>query len=99
MTNSCQICQKDGTARNPAILLQELGALHHAGHALLICQDCLARREIKSWAAKREIGAEIARALEEHPQSHGHYSYLGEPNRIHLVRLRSGWVAQHVTLS
>ena len=95
MTN-CEVCHKDGSTRNPIILLQELGLDNDPPYRIHLCQSCLARREVTSWSTKRAIGEELARALAEHPQSHGHYSYLGEPDRIHLVRLRSGWLAQRV---
>jgi hypothetical protein len=97
--HGCEVCQHQGTSRNPIILLQELGINNEPPYRIGLCQSCLSKREVMSWSAKRAIGEEIARALAEHPQSHGHYSYLGEPNRIHLVRMRSGWLAQHVGVS
>ena len=98
--NVCQLCNDEGTPENPAFLLQELGlGPAQPDRFLLICRDCLARREVVSWSSKREIGHEIARALADHPGKHGHYTYLEDPNFIHLVRLRSGWVTQHVTVA
>lgn len=97
MNDHCEICNNTPRRGNPLILLQELGGGDgNHENRIQLCRACLGRREVMSWSTKRAIGEEIARALEEHPQTHGHYSYLAEPNKIHLVRLRSKWVAQHV---
>lgn len=98
MSDHCEICTNPASRGNPLILLQELGSGDgtHDANRLLLCRACLGQREVMSWSTKRAIGEEIARALEEHPSTHGHYSYLAEPTKIHLVRLRSRWVAQHV---
>lgn len=99
MQSRCEVCRASSSPKNPVVLLQELGLSNEPPYRVHLCHGCLSRREVKAWNAKRGVGEEIARALSEHPQSHGHYSYLGEPSRIHLVRLRSAWVAQRAGVS
>lgn len=97
LNDHCEACNQAPTRGNPLILLQELGGGDgETENQINLCRGCLGRREVMSWSTKRAIGEEIARALEEHPSTHGHYSYLRDETRIHLVRLRSKWVAQHV---
>lgn len=97
LTDHCEICNNTPSRGNPLLHLQELGAGDGTQDVRInLCRGCLGRREVMSWSTKRAIGEEIARALGEHPSTHGHYAYLAEPTRLHLVRLRSRWVAQHV---
>lgn len=84
-------------ANDELMSLSELGfGPEHGPRALLMCPSCLERRQAASWPATSEEGQGILDALaqRENPLEE-RYTYLGEEQAVHLVRLRPGWVDRH----
>ncbi|MBI2077748.1 MAG: hypothetical protein HYT80_05165 [Euryarchaeota archaeon] len=97
MEKECAICGDAPTQKNPIETLRENRIGVQGFHEeIRLCKACLGRREAKSWNAAGTQGRRLQDALEaqsEPPQ--GHYTFLQDDQKIHLVRLRPTWLAEH----
>lgn len=94
----CETCGATGTIGEGIRTLNELGVgPGHQAHAIHLCEDCLERKDTRSWELTDALGRRLYETLEAQTEAPARrYSYLLEPGeRIHLVRLRPDWVQRH----
>jgi hypothetical protein len=74
--------------------LTELGfGPENEAKAIHLCEGCLTDREERTWSVDDDIGRRLRDALHQRRQaSRQRYTYLEEPDTIHLVRLQPEWV-------
>lgn len=100
MENICELCGEEPSSKNPVASLTELGGRNEAAHEeVRLCKTCVKRREVRSWDRRGIKARAIHEALDERPAPHGRFAYLEDVRRIHLVRMRHGWISAHAAVT